>query len=357
MNAAISPVHATIPSAIHDALPPTLSSGLSEVDAEPFPSPNPDTTAAASTTTAAISSQVMRLIGVRVSRRSVRYQWPSKSPSRTAPVNSAPARSWKTDSASGSPVSRANATSMATASGTVRRPRTRAAVPARRAKSTSHSSVPAARATASHTAGPDPAIPGARELAEAAAAPAARATTIPPVRRRNPRRTSFHRGERNRTAAPPAADSARTNAMTPPGPLTPGRPLDPSAGYPIESMGLFRRKERRPPARVAQSRSGSTASESDWRSFDSVAETYARLIAPNLGVVAEDLVKLLEVAPGQRVLDVGTGTGVGARAAARAAGEGGVAVGIDPSIGMLRMARRDRAHESFAAATSIDLPF
>src|SRR5207249_10475586 len=63
----------------------------------------------------------------------------------------------------------------------------------------------------------------------------------------------------------------------------------------------------------------------------SVAETYARLSAPNLARVAEDLVKLLEVAPGQRVLDVGTGTGVGARAAAIVTGQGGLAAGIDPS--------------------------
>ena len=95
----------------------------------------------------------------------------------------------------------------------------------------------------------------------------------------------------------------------------------------------------------------------DWRSFDSVAETYARLSAPNLARVAEDLVKLLEVAPGQRVLDVGTGTGVGARAAAGVTGQDGVAAGIDPSIGMLRVARRGGGGPAYAAATSIDLPF
>jgi ubiquinone/menaquinone biosynthesis C-methylase UbiE len=97
--------------------------------------------------------------------------------------------------------------------------------------------------------------------------------------------------------------------------------------------------------------------EEDWRTFDSVAETYARLSAPNLAQVAEDLVRLLEVAPGHRVLDVGTGTGVGARAAARAARDGGMAVGIDPSMGMLRMATREPGGAAFAAATSIDLPF
>jgi len=88
-----------------------------------------------------------------------------------------------------------------------------------------------------------------------------------------------------------------------------------------------------------------------------VAEPYARLFAPNLGVVAQDLVKLLEVSPGQRVLDVGTGTGVAARAAAGAAGSGGITVGIDPSLGMIRVAAREGGGPVYAAATSIDLPF
>ncbi len=122
-------------------------------------------------------------------------------------------------------------------------------------------------------------------------------------------------------------------------------------------MPLFRRRDERPPSRAADPPSRHSDGESDWRSFDSVAETYARLSAPNLALVAEDLVKLLEVAPGQRVLDIGTGTGVGARAAARATGQDGMAVGIDPAIGMLRMARRDGGGPGYAAATSIDLPF
>jgi ubiquinone/menaquinone biosynthesis C-methylase UbiE len=95
----------------------------------------------------------------------------------------------------------------------------------------------------------------------------------------------------------------------------------------------------------------------DWRSFDSVAETYGRLFAPNMALVAEDLVKLLEVSLGQRVLDVGTGTGVAARAAARAAGGEGITVGIDPSLGMVRVAGHEGGGPVYAAATSIDLPF
>src|SRR5438477_10352273 len=102
MNAAISPVHATMPRAIHEALPPTVSNGLREFEAEPpeeSPDPKPLMTAAASITTDPIRSQAVRLIGVRVSLRTVRYQWPSRSPSRTAPVNSAPPASWRIERA------------------------------------------------------------------------------------------------------------------------------------------------------------------------------------------------------------------------------------------------------------------
>jgi ubiquinone/menaquinone biosynthesis C-methylase UbiE len=97
--------------------------------------------------------------------------------------------------------------------------------------------------------------------------------------------------------------------------------------------------------------------EPDWRSFDSVAGAYARVVAPNFAMVASDLVGLLGVSPGQRVLDVGTGTGVGARAAIAELGDGGTAVGVDPSTGMLRMARSAAGGPAYAAATSIDLPF
>src|SRR6266498_3939436 len=87
-------------------------------------------------------------------------------------------------------------------------------------------------------------------------------------------------------------------------------------GYPIRPMPLFRRRDERPPSRAAEPTRPPVDEDTDWRSFDSVGEPYARLFAPSLGLVAGDLVKLLEVSPGQRVLDVGTGTGVAARAAA-----------------------------------------
>src|SRR5262249_41274831 len=73
--------------------------------------------------------------------------------------------------------------------------------------------------------------------------------------------------------------------------------------YPSGSMPIFHR------AKGEASPSGSAVpapvEESDWRSFDSVAETYARVMAPNFSKVATDLVGLLGVSPGQRLLDVG----------------------------------------------------
>lgn len=92
----------------------------------------------------------------------------------------------------------------------------------------------------------------------------------------------------------------------------------------------------------------------DWRSYDGVAATYERVHAPRFAEPARDLVALATIGPGERVLDVGTGTGVVAEAAAAA---GGSVVGIDPSLGMLGIARELRDEIPVAAAQAIDLPF
>jgi ubiquinone/menaquinone biosynthesis C-methylase UbiE len=92
----------------------------------------------------------------------------------------------------------------------------------------------------------------------------------------------------------------------------------------------------------------------DWRSYDDVAETYESVHAPRLLEVARDLISVTEVGAGTATLDVGTGTGVAAQAAAEA---GGDVVGIDPSVGMLAVGRRERPKLTLAAAQAIDLPF
>jgi len=93
-----------------------------------------------------------------------------------------------------------------------------------------------------------------------------------------------------------------------------------------------------------------------WRSFDSVAETYERVRTPVHEPPGRDLVAAVDPPAGGRLLDVGTGTGVAAAAAVEAVGPSGLVVGIDPSAGMLRLARA-RGLTRVAAAEAIDLPF
>ncbi len=100
-----------------------------------------------------------------------------------------------------------------------------------------------------------------------------------------------------------------------------------------------------------------SSSVGDWRSYDSVAERYERVAAPRLAEPARDLVEAAGVAPGLRVLDVGTGTGVAAEAAAAALAGDGVVVGVDVSLPMLRIARAARPGVRVAAARAFDLPF
>ncbi len=85
-----------------------------------------------------------------------------------------------------------------------------------------------------------------------------------------------------------------------------------------------------------------------------MADTYERVHGRRTGAIAADLVAMAGVVPGQRVLDVGTGTGVVAAAAISA---GARAVGVDPSIEMLRVCREARPDVPVAAAVAIDLPF
>jgi ubiquinone/menaquinone biosynthesis C-methylase UbiE len=124
-------------------------------------------------------------------------------------------------------------------------------------------------------------------------------------------------------------------------------------------MRLFKRRvPGEDPSSPGGGRGSRTAApEPDWRTYDGIADIYARVHAPRMALPARDLVEFVRVTPGARVLDVGTGTGVVARAAAEAAGPTGTVAGIDQSMAMLRHARMDGGGAGFAAGTAIDLPF
>jgi SAM-dependent methyltransferase len=94
----------------------------------------------------------------------------------------------------------------------------------------------------------------------------------------------------------------------------------------------------------------------DWRSYDSVAEPYARVRAIHHTLLARDLVALVAPAFRSRVLDVGAGTGIAARAALAATGAEGTVVAVDPSIEMLRRID-ERGRIPATVGRTPDLPF
>jgi ubiquinone/menaquinone biosynthesis C-methylase UbiE len=91
------------------------------------------------------------------------------------------------------------------------------------------------------------------------------------------------------------------------------------------------------------------------RSYDDVADSYARVNAPLMfDAPAQALVECAGLAPGCRVLDVGSGTGAVARAVLAVAGTHVIAV--DPSLPMLMAARRSGVIDATLGALP-DLPF
>ncbi len=70
------------------------------------------------------------------------------------------------------------------------------------------------------------------------------------------------------------------------------------------------------------------------------AENYQRFFVPSIGgPVADDLIGIAALQPGQRVLDVACGTGVVTRLAAERVGASGAVAGLDVTPGMLAVAR------------------
>ncbi len=69
-------------------------------------------------------------------------------------------------------------------------------------------------------------------------------------------------------------------------------------------------------------------------------ENYERYFVPSIAApLAEDLVKIAALSPGERVLDVACGTGVVTRLAGQRVGDSGSVAGLDVNPGMLAVAR------------------
>jgi len=89
----------------------------------------------------------------------------------------------------------------------------------------------------------------------------------------------------------------------------------------------------------------------DAASYDPVAGDYDRYVMQLSEPLAVQICRLAAVAPGQRVLDVGTGSGVAADCAARLVGVGGYVLGVDLSEGMIRTATATKTAKRAGCAT------
>jgi ubiquinone/menaquinone biosynthesis C-methylase UbiE len=85
----------------------------------------------------------------------------------------------------------------------------------------------------------------------------------------------------------------------------------------------------------------STTEQSYGKTFERItADNYERYFVTAIGgPLAGDLVRLADLRPGERVLDVGCGTGIVARLAAERVGKTGSVAGVDLSPAMLDVAR------------------
>lgn len=97
------------------------------------------------------------------------------------------------------------------------------------------------------------------------------------------------------------------------------------------------------------------STEADWRSYDTVADAYARVSAACHRQLACDLVDAVAPPFGARVLDLGAGSGIAAAAALDATGAGGHVVALDPSAGLVAHARAHHVDAVVGAAPG--LPF
>lgn len=91
--------------------------------------------------------------------------------------------------------------------------------------------------------------------------------------------------------------------------------------------------------------------------YGAFAEGYERIMVPlRFEAPARDLLAMVEPTTAGPLLDVGTGTGVILDLCAQPGGRFGPPVGIDPSIGMLGIAR-SKGHPNLVTASTPGLPF
>jgi len=95
----------------------------------------------------------------------------------------------------------------------------------------------------------------------------------------------------------------------------------------------------------------------DWRSYDAIAETYARVWAPRFEAIARHLLALARPAAGARLLDLGAGSGAVAVALGDDLGTMRQAVGCDLSLPMLLRARHRVQGLRLLRADAVRLPF
>lgn len=100
---------------------------------------------------------------------------------------------------------------------------------------------------------------------------------------------------------------------------------------------------------------GGVGVDAGWRTYDDVADAYARMSAICHAQLARDLVDAVAPPFGACVLDVGAGAGVASTAAAATAGATGWVVALDPSPALLAHARRSRVEPVVGSAPG--LPF
>ncbi len=99
-----------------------------------------------------------------------------------------------------------------------------------------------------------------------------------------------------------------------------------------------------------------------WQLEGNIPEAYEKYLVPTIFAPwGEALVKLAELKPGERVLDVACGTGIVARLAAQQVGATGKVVGLDLSPDMLDVARSAAADEGLSIewreGSVLEMPF